>query len=80
MAGLAPANFGLRDDHLLLQQLLCSSGNMDINMNAHGGFITNPSMYFPNLPPHHLPQLQVSADHGLLQDILPRMDHGNINE
>ncbi|XP_042409887.1 WRKY transcription factor 71-like [Zingiber officinale] len=85
MAALTPANFGVRDDHLMLQQLLCSSGNMDINMDAahntvRGGFIANPSMYFPNLPPHHLPQLQVSADHGLLQDILPGMGHGNLNE
>ncbi|XP_074578900.1 WRKY transcription factor 71-like [Curcuma longa] len=83
MAALAPPNFGLRDEHLLLQQLLCPSGNMDINPNdhntIHGGFITNPSMHFPNLPPYHLPP-QVSADHGLLQDILPRMGNGNLNE
>lgn len=76
-----PANFGHRD-HLLLQQVMCASGNFGIDdvheLNATHGGLMYPSTYLPNLPPPRLPQLQVPADHGLLQDILPGMSHNNI--
>ncbi|XP_042465945.1 WRKY transcription factor 71-like isoform X2 [Zingiber officinale] len=75
---LAPANFG-HFDH----RVMCSSGNSGINdmhqlYTACGGFLSNPSTYLPSLTPPYLPQLQVPADHGLLQDILPRMSHSDI--